>query len=71
VQVSNAEISSTITATQVEKLPALGRDPLALIQNLPGVTNNENSATTINRLRNSLPEHDARRHQYPGQLPAR
>ncbi len=53
VQISNAEISSTITAGQMEKLPTLDRDPLALIQNLPGVTFNGNSDTTINGLRTS------------------
>jgi hypothetical protein len=53
VQILNAEIASTITAKQMEKLPALDRDPLALIQNLAGVTNNGNSATTINGLRTS------------------
>ena len=53
VQTSNAEISSTITAEQMEKLPILDRDPLALIQTQAGVTYNGNSATTINGLRTS------------------
>jgi len=53
VQTSNAEISSTITAEQMEKLPILDRDPLALIQTQAGVNSNGNSATTINGLRTS------------------
>ena len=54
VQISNAEISSTVTMEEIAKLPIIDRDPLALIQNLPGVANNGNSGeTTINGLRTS------------------
>jgi hypothetical protein len=53
VQISNAEISSTITMQEIDKLPILDRDPLSLLQTLPGVTYNGNSATTINGLRTS------------------
>ena len=53
VQTSNAEISTTITAAQMEKLPVLDRDPLALIQTQAGVAFNGNSTTTINGLRTS------------------
>jgi len=54
VQTSNAEISSTVTMEEIDKLPILDRDPLALIQNLPGVVFQGNSATTINGLRTSF-----------------
>jgi hypothetical protein len=53
VQTSNAEISSTVTMEEIDKLPILDRDPLALIQNLPGVVYQGNSPTTINGLRTS------------------
>lgn len=53
VQTANAEVSSTITAEQMEKLPVLDRDPLALIQTQAGVAFNGNSFTTINGLRTS------------------
>jgi len=53
VQTTNAEISSTITMEQIDKLPIIDRDPLALVQTLPGVVFNGNSATTINGLRTS------------------
>ncbi|HEX4278221.1 MAG TPA: TonB-dependent receptor, partial [Bryobacteraceae bacterium] len=53
IQTSNAEISATITMEQIAKLPIIDRDPLALIQTLPGVTSNGNSPTTINGLRTS------------------
>ncbi len=53
LQTGNAEISTTITPEEVQKLPVLDRDPLGLIQMLPGVAYNGNSATTINGLRTS------------------
>ncbi|HEX4137142.1 MAG TPA: TonB-dependent receptor [Bryobacteraceae bacterium] len=53
VQTSNAEISSTVTMEEIAKLPILDRDPLALIQNLPGVVQQGNSDTVINGLRTS------------------
>ena len=53
VQTGNAEISVTITPDEVQKLPVLDRDPLALIQMEAGVAYNGNSATTINGLRTS------------------
>jgi hypothetical protein len=53
VQTTNAEISATITMEQIDKLPIIDRDPLALIQTLPGVVYNGNSNTTINGLRTS------------------
>ena len=43
VQTSNAEISSTVTMEEIDKLPILDRDPLSLIQNLPGVVFQGNS----------------------------
>ncbi len=53
VQTSNAEVSSTITASEMARLPILDRDPLALIQTQAGVASNGNTATTINGLRTS------------------
>jgi hypothetical protein len=53
LQTANAEISSTITMEEIGNLPILDRNPLALLQILPGVTFNGNSATTINGLRTS------------------
>jgi hypothetical protein len=53
VGVGNAEISETITLSQVDKLPILDRDPLSLIQTQAGVVANGNSATVINGLRTS------------------
>ena len=53
VETSNAEVSGTITMEEVQKLPILDRDPLALIQTQPGVVSNGNSTTVINGLRTS------------------
>jgi hypothetical protein len=53
VQLGNAEISETITMTQVDKLPVLDRDPLALLQIQAGVIANGNSNTVINGMRTS------------------
>ncbi len=53
VEVSNAEISQTISMEEVKALPLLDRDPLGLIQLEPGVVANGNSYTVINGLRTS------------------
>ncbi len=53
VETSNAEVSGTITMEEVQKLPLLDRDPLALIQTQPGVIANGNSPTVINGMRTS------------------
>ena len=50
---SNAEISQTISMEEIQNLPILDRDPMALIQTQPGVVSNGNSATVINGLRTS------------------
>src|SRR5262249_7436938 len=53
VGVGNAEISETITLSQVDKLPLVDRDPLELIQTQAGVISNGNTTTVINGLRTS------------------
>ncbi len=53
VQVGNAEISTVITTEQIEKLPVLDRDPLALIQTQAGVSYNGNGPSVINGMRTS------------------
>ena len=53
VEVSNAEVTSTISMEEVKNLPLLDRDPLGLIQLAPGVVANGNSNTVINGLRTS------------------
>jgi hypothetical protein len=53
VQTSNVEISSTITAQEIANLPLIDRDPLGLVQMLPGVVQQGNSYTVINGLRTS------------------
>ena len=53
VDVSNAEVSETITMQQIQNLPILDRDVLALMQLKPGVISNGNTATVINGLRTS------------------
>ncbi|HLH32172.1 MAG TPA: carboxypeptidase regulatory-like domain-containing protein, partial [Terriglobia bacterium] len=53
VGIGNAEVSTTITMAQVDKLPVIDRDPLELIQTQPGVSFNGNSTTVINGLRTS------------------
>lgn len=53
VQTSNAEISTTVTAEEIGKLPLIDRDPLGLVQMMPGVVYQGNSATVINGLRTS------------------
>ena len=53
IETGSAEIADTISVQQVQKLPMVDRDPLALVQTLPGVVYNGNGATTINGLRTS------------------
>jgi len=53
VEVSNAEVTQTISMEEVKNLPLLDRDPLGLIQIQPGVVSNGNSTTVINGLRTS------------------
>jgi hypothetical protein len=54
VGIGNAEISETITLSQVDKLPMLDRDPLQLLQTQAGVISNGASPNTvINGLRTS------------------
>ncbi|HYA17361.1 MAG TPA: TonB-dependent receptor [Bryobacteraceae bacterium] len=54
VQTSNAEISDTVTMEEIQKLPLLDRDPLAVLQIQPGVVYQGNSATVINGMRTSF-----------------
>ena len=53
VQLSNAEISSTITATQVQNLPVLGRQVSTLFLTQAGVASGSNT-TSVNGLRSSF-----------------
>jgi hypothetical protein len=53
VEVSNAEVAGVVTMEEVKKLPLIDRDPLTLIQTLPGVVSNGNSDTVINGMRTS------------------
>lgn len=53
VTTTNAEVSHTITAAQVQNLPILDRDVLGLLQTQAGVVSSGNSATVINGLRTS------------------
>ena len=53
VQLSNAEVSSTITSTQVQNLPVLGRQVNTLFQTQAGVTAGSNT-TNVNGLRPSF-----------------
>ena len=53
VQLSNAEVSTTITATQVQNLPVLGRQVTALIQTQAGVAPTSDT-TSVNGLRSSF-----------------
>ncbi|MBM3811410.1 MAG: hypothetical protein FJW20_07210 [Acidimicrobiia bacterium] len=53
VQTSNAEINTTISNSQIRRLPTINRSPLALITTQAGVTSNARSNTTINGLRPS------------------
>ncbi|MEO8592095.1 MAG: TonB-dependent receptor [Candidatus Solibacter sp.] len=53
VQLSNAEVTSTITSTQVHNLPALGRQVSVLLQTQAGVALGSNT-TSVNGLRSSF-----------------
>ena len=53
VQLATAEVSSTITSTQVENLPVLGRQVSALYSTQAGV-NATNDTTSVNGLRSSF-----------------
>jgi len=54
VELTNTEISNTISTADIRNLPILDRDPLALLQTQAGVSNNGNSTTVINGLRTSF-----------------
>ena len=53
VEITNAEVSNTISTEDIRNLPILDRDPLGLLQTQPGVSSNGNSFTVINGLRTS------------------
>jgi hypothetical protein len=53
VQLDNAEVSTTLTNTQVQNLPVLGRQIYNLFETQPGVTNTGNP-TTVNGLKASF-----------------
>ena len=53
VQLSNSEVTSTITATQVQNLPVLGRQVSTLFLTQPGVAAGSNT-TSVNGLRSSF-----------------
>lgn len=53
VETSSAEISGTISMSDIRNLPILDRDVLSVIQTQPGVASNGNSTTVINGLRTS------------------
>src|SRR5215469_7275807 len=54
VELTNTEISNTISTADIRNLPILDRDPLALLQTQAGVSFNGNSTTVINGLRTSF-----------------
>jgi hypothetical protein len=53
VEISNAEVTQTISMEEIKNLPILDRDPLGVMQTQPGVVSNGNSNTVINGLRTS------------------
>jgi hypothetical protein len=53
VETANAEVSTTISAEQVRRLPLLDRDPVALVYAQAGVVYNARSDTVINGQRAS------------------
>lgn len=53
VDITNAEVSNTISTEDIRSLPVFDRDPLGLLQTQPGVSYNGNSTTVINGLRTS------------------
>jgi len=54
VQVSNAEISTTLTNEQLRHLPTINRNPIALIYTQAGVSDTNRSDTVINGMRTSF-----------------
>jgi hypothetical protein len=48
IQLSTAEVSTTITANQIQSLPVVNRSPLSFLLTQTGVNNNVNGSTTIN-----------------------
>jgi hypothetical protein len=54
VEITNAEISGTISMEEIRNLPILDRDALSILQTQPGVVANGNSTTVINGLRTSF-----------------
>jgi len=54
VEITNAEISGTISMEEIRNLPILDRDALSILQTQPGVVANANSTTVINGLRTSF-----------------
>jgi hypothetical protein len=54
IQTANAEITATVTNSQLRVLPTLNRSPLALIVTQAGVTYNGRTSTTINGMRPSF-----------------
>jgi urease beta subunit len=54
VQTTNAEMTTTVTAEQIERLPIIGRNALALIHIQAGVANAGANPTVINGQRSSF-----------------
>lgn len=54
VEVSNAEVTQTISMEEIKNIPLLDRDPLGILQTQAGVVSNGNSTTVINGLRTSF-----------------
>lgn len=54
VQVSNAEVTTTLTNAQLQTLPVLNRSPLGFLMTQSGVNYNSRGNTTINGLRPSF-----------------
>jgi hypothetical protein len=54
VQVSNAEVTSTLTNEQLQSLPILDRSPLGFLETQPGINNNARGSSTVNGLRVSF-----------------
>jgi hypothetical protein len=54
VELTNTEVSNTISTADIRNLPILDRDPLGLLQTQAGVSSNGNSTTVINGLRTSF-----------------
>ncbi len=53
VELSNAEVTQTISMEEIKNIPLLDRDPLGILQTQAGVVYNGNSNTVINGLRTS------------------